>query len=81
MQHQIKKKIYGWSEVAEPHLWLILGSQASKWKEYEITKSYKTNILIGNVVRKLVYRGNNLPLIKILMTCKTPPLLKNYNEF
>ena len=81
MQHQNKKKIYGWFELARTRLWLILGSQASKWKEYEITKSYKTNILIGNVVQKLVYRGNDLLLLNILMTCKTPPLLKNYNEF
>ena len=81
MQHQNKKKIYGWSEVAGPRLWLILGSQASKWKEYEITKSYKTNILIGNADQKLVYRGNNLPLLNILMTCITQPLLKTYNEF
>ena len=27
-QQQNKKKIYGWSEVAGPRLWLILGSQA-----------------------------------------------------
>ena len=50
-------------------------------KEYEIIKSYKTNILTGNADWKLVYRGNNLPLLNIWRHAKHSHFSKTIMNF